>query len=233
MILGPDTYHRFIFLDIEASRYKTVECRVRKHVADLLGHITSHLNNTFPQKVQCFSLLAGDARHFISLLTQYMKVLNTIMSKMPWAKGSKKSEHDELVRRLQLEEEARDEDGGDPSTSQNTQMMLPRGLRGVAYGSSNVRTELASSWNRSGPGCVRHHYCSSWAQRQHLRKTGTHGEDGEDEMESVQYEHDPAKKHDLSTISRAQARDQQEVSHACEQRISRVGVGDDSAAIYR
>ena len=102
MILGPDTYHRFIFLDIEASRYKTVECRVRKHVADLLGHITSHLNNTFPQKVQCFSLLAGDARHFISLLTQHMKVLNTIMSKMPWVKGSKKSEHDELVRRLQL-----------------------------------------------------------------------------------------------------------------------------------
>ncbi|KAI5895328.1 heme peroxidase [Schizophyllum commune H4-8] len=73
-----ETYE-FIFLDIEASRYKTVECRVRKHVEELIGHITSHLNNTFPQKV-----------------------ISTIMSKMPWAKGSKKSEHDELVRRLQL-----------------------------------------------------------------------------------------------------------------------------------
>ncbi|KAL1747600.1 heme peroxidase [Schizophyllum fasciatum] len=78
-----ETYE-YIFLDIEASRAKTVECRVRKYVEELLGHITTHLNNTFPQKA--------------SILAQ---VLNTIMSKMPWSKSQKKSEHEELVRRLQ------------------------------------------------------------------------------------------------------------------------------------
>ncbi|TRM65543.1 heme peroxidase [Schizophyllum amplum] len=70
--------YEFIYLDIEPARVKTIECRVRKHVEELLGHISSHLNNTFPQKV-----------------------IGAIMSKMPWAKPAKKSEHDELVRRLQ------------------------------------------------------------------------------------------------------------------------------------